>query len=157
MTEPHQTLEDSSRRALLRFGASAVLISAIPVTALAASDQIDQAKLELFGDRPVTPGRVTLKLPAIAENGYSVPIDIAVDSPMTEDDHVKRIVILSPRNPYPLIGSFNLGPRAGLANISTRIRLGGSQTLHVIAEMNDGRLFSGTADTVVTLAACVVL
>ena len=41
--------------------------------------------------------------------------------------------------------------------VSTRIRLGGTQTVQAVAEFSDGSLWSGSAKTVVTLAACVVL
>ena len=42
-------------------------------------------------DRTITPGRVKLKLPALAENGNSVRLTVSVDSPMTEADHVRFI------------------------------------------------------------------
>ncbi len=102
-------------------------------------------------------GRVNFSLPPIAENGYSVSLDVEVESPMTEEDHVRRIMILSERNPVPTLAQFHLGPRAGIAKVSTKIRLAGTQTVLAIAEMSDGSLWSGTAATVVTLAACVVM
>jgi sulfur-oxidizing protein SoxY len=48
-----------------------------------------------------------------------------------------------------------LGPRAGRATLSTRIKLKDSQQLIAIAETSDGSFWSGTADVIVTLAACV--
>ena len=48
-----------------------------------------------------------------------------------------------------------LGPRAGRAEFSTRIRLADSQTVTAIAELSDGTFWSGTADVIVTLAACI--
>jgi hypothetical protein len=44
---------------------------------------------------------MTLELPEIAENGNTVPFTIAVDSPMTEKDHVKAIHIIATSNPQP--------------------------------------------------------
>tara|TARA_R110000737_G_scaffold243179_2_gene254319 strand:+ start:1665 stop:2141 length:477 start_codon:yes stop_codon:yes gene_type:complete len=146
-----------SRRALIRLGAGSVLIAVTPLPAFATPDQVKAAQLELFGNRIIREGRVTLKLPAIAENGYSVPFSVEVDSPMTEDDHVRQIAVFSPRNPIADVARFQLGPRAGRAAVATRIRLGGTQAVQAVAEMNDGSLWSGSAQTVVTLAACVVL
>ncbi len=146
-----------NRRTLLSAGAGAILVSAIPGRAAAASEDMLAAQRELFGDRQIREGRVALKLPPIAENGFSVPLTVDVESPMTDADHVTRIAVFSPRNPLPDVARFTLGPRAGRAGVSTRIRLGGTQAILAIAEMNDGTLWSGSAETVVTLAACVVL
>jgi len=145
------------RRKLLTSIGGTILITATPLSARAAPADLDQARRDRFGDRPVQEGRVSISLPPIAENGYSVPFTVGVDSPMTEDDYVKRIVILSPRNPLPMIGEFHLTPEMGKAEISTRIRMSGTQAIQAIAEMNDGSLWSGSKETVVTLAACVIL
>ncbi len=154
---PTERTNKLSRRALLAAGSGAVTIAMWPLKSFAAQQDMDAARQELFGDRPVKEGRVTLKMPPIAENGNSVPLSVEVDSPMTEADHVRRIVILSPRNPLPLIAEFEFSPRSGRAAAATRIRLGGTQRIIAIAEMNDGTLWSGGVETMVTLAACVVL
>jgi sulfur-oxidizing protein SoxY len=39
--------------------------------------------------------------------------------------------------------------------LSTRIRLSDTQTVVAIAEMSDGSFWSGSAEVVVTLAACM--
>lgn len=145
------------RRTLLSAGTGAVFVSLISGHANAAPEDVLAAQRKLFGDRPIREGRVSLKLPPIAENGFSVPLTVNVESPMTDADHVTRIAVFSPRNPLPNVAQFTLGPRAGLASVSTRIRLGGTQAILAVAEMNDGTLWSGSAETVVTLAACVVL
>lgn len=145
------------RRTLLAMGAGSVLISVVPGVAYAEEADMQAAIAETFGARDIVDGPVTLKLPPISENGYSVPLSVSVDSPMTRDDYVKQIAIFSPRNPRPQIANFYLGPLSGKAEVRTRIRLSASQTLVAIAEMNDGKLVRGTAETVVTLAACVVL
>ncbi len=148
---------DLNRRDLLAFGAGTVLIAASPLRAHADQADFERAREELFGSRPVTEGRVSIKLPPIAENGYSVPLSVDVDSPMTEQDYVKRVAILSPRNPLPLISQFHFTPSSGRARVDARIRMSGTQSIQAIAEMNDGSLWSGSQETVVTLAACIVL
>ena len=145
------------RRQFLAGGGGAILISSLPTLSHADEADLIRARTELFGDRSIQEGRVIVTLPPIAENGHSVPITVEVDSPMTEDNYVKQIVILSPRNPLPLIGKFQLTPHSGKALVSTRIRMSGTQAIQAVAEMNDGSLWSGSMETVVTLAACVVL
>ena len=93
----------------------------------------------------------------LSENGNSVNLSVEVDSPMTEDDHVTSIQVFSPENPLPDVLKVYLGPRAGRARVTTRMRMADSQTVTAIAEMNDGSLWSGTGKTIVTIAACVDL
>lgn len=146
-----------SRRHILSASAGAVFVVATPLRSFAAQADLEQARRDLFGNRPVTEGRVLLQLPPIAENGYSVPLKVEIDSPMTESDYVKRVAILSPRNPLPLIAQYHFSPRSGRAHIDARIRMSGTQSIQAIAEMSDGTLWSGSQETVVTLAACVIL
>lgn len=146
-----------NRRQLLQSGAVSIAASALPLSAFATEEDVQRAVKEMFGTGEITEGRVTLKLPPIAENGYSVPLNVQVDSPMRADDHVRRIGIFAPRNPIPVLAQFHLSPRSGKAEVATRIRMGGTQKILAVAEMSDGSLWSGSDETVVTLAACVVL
>lgn len=145
-----------TRRALLASAGAGALALALPFPALGEPEDADRAIREMFGEGALNEGRVTVKLPPIAENGNSVPITVSVDSPMSASDHVTRLGIFSPRNPIAEIARFELGPRAGKAEISTRMRMAGTQRVRAVAEMNDGSLWIGSASTVVTLAACVI-
>lgn len=145
------------RRQVLTSVGSAIAITTMPLPAFASQEDLEKARRDLFGDRPIQEGRVTVKLPPIAENGFSVPLTVSVESPMVADDYVKRIAILSPRNPLPNIAQFHFTPQSGKAVVATRIRMSGTQAIQAVAEMNDGALWSGSMETVVTLAACVVL
>ncbi len=108
-----------------------------------------------FGNRPIQPGRVALKLPALAENGNSVRMQVSVESPMTDADHVKTVHVFAEANPLPDIVRFELGPLSGLAQIETRIRVAAEQHITAVAELSDGTLWSGSAHIVVTEAACL--
>ena len=79
---------------------------------------------------------------------------VSVESPMTAENHVKSIHVFNEKNPQPNIGNFHLGPHAGRAQVSTRIRLADSQKVVAIARMSDDTFWSASADIVVTLAAC---
>src|SRR5207253_2152396 len=122
--------------------------------ARATPAEVKDAIRQVAGAAAVRPGRVTLDLPPLVENGNSVPLTVSVDSPMTAEDHVKAIHVFVEKNPQPFVASFHLGPRSGRATVSTRIRLADSQTVAAICEMSDGSFWSGSADSVVTLAAC---
>jgi len=110
---------------------------------------------DAIGEAPVTKGKVKLDLPPIVENGNSVPCTVTVESPMTATDYVKAIHIFNEKNPQPNVISVKLGPRAGRAAFTTRIRLADSQTVTAIAEMSDGSCWSDDIDVIVTLAACI--
>lgn len=154
--KPEQPSTDIDRRAFLVGGMGLAVASFLPLSTKAAPADMQAAVKELFGDRPLQEGGVTITIPPIAENGYSVPLMIDVDSPMTPEDYVKKIAVFSPRNPIPNLVQFTLGPRTGLARVSTRIRLAGTQKILVVAEMSDGTLKSAAAETMVTVAACII-
>jgi sulfur-oxidizing protein SoxY len=109
----------------------------------------------ITGGAPVRPGRVSLDLPALAENGNSVPFTLRVDSPMTAADHVKSVHVFAERNPRPLVAVFHLGPMSGRAVVSTRVRLAGTQRVLAVAALSDGTFWSGQMEVVVTSAACL--
>jgi sulfur-oxidizing protein SoxY len=100
-------------------------------------------------------GKVKLEMPVLADNGNAVPAKITVESPMTEAEHVKLIRLVSEKNPEREMAVFHLGPRAGTAEIATRVRLAGSQRVTAVAEMSDGSSWMDTAEVAVTLSACV--
>lgn len=148
----------TTRRTFLTLAGGAALLGAVPVVSVrpvqGTPAMQDAAIRAVVGDHPVQPGKVTLDVPPLVENGNTVPMKVSVASPMTAADHVVAIYVFNEKNPQPNIGNFYLGPRAGRAQISTRIRLADSQRLTAIAKMSDGSFWSTTADVVVTLAAC---
>jgi sulfur-oxidizing protein SoxY len=107
------------------------------------------------GGKSVLPGKVTLDISPIVDNGNSVPVTVTVNSPMTATDRVSAIAIFNERNPQRDVATFRLGPRAGRANVSTRIRLATSQKLVAVAGLSDGTFWSHSVEVVVALAACI--
>jgi len=102
----------------------------------------------------VMPGRVTLDLPKVADSGFSVPMTVSVQSPMTADDYVKTILVVADNNPQRDVCWFYLGPRAGKAEVGSRIRLNGSQRVVAIAQLSNGTFWSDARDIEVREAAC---
>ena len=131
----------------------ASLVAVEPTAATPA--EMQEAIRKVVGSARVTPGRVKLDLPPLVENGNTVPLAVSVESAMSQADHVKAIHVFNEKNPQPDVVSFHLGPRAGRANVATRIRLADTQTVVAIAELSDGSFWSARASVVVTLAACL--
>ncbi len=146
-----------NRRQTLLGLSGVVAVQLVPTSLFATPEEMQAAIRESFGDAPIQPGRVAMKMPALSENGNSVPLSIDVDSPMTAQDHVSSIQVFTEKNPLPNVAKYYLGPRSGKASIATRIRLADTQIITTIAQMSDGSLWSGTAETIVTLAACIDL
>jgi sulfur-oxidizing protein SoxY len=149
----------SRRQFLLSAGGAAAgigltaLIQVKPARATPA-EMLD-AISKVVGPVRVNTGKVKLDLPPLVENGNAVPLTVSVESPMTEADHVRAIHLFTEKNPQPEVVSFRLGPRAGRASVATRVRLADTQTVVAICELSDGSFWSGSADVVVTLAACL--
>lgn len=150
--------EGSTRRRFLELAGAAAAIGAVPVVtvreAVATPETMAAAIRTVVGTATVQPGKVKLDIPPLVENGNTVPMTVSVASPMTPQEFVKSIHVFNEKNPQPNIGNFFLGPRAGRAQISTRVRLADSQKIIAIARLSDGSFWSATADVVVTLAAC---
>ena len=106
------------------------------------------------GGAPWPQGKVRLEVPLLIENGNAVVLTVTVEGPMTAADHVKAIHVFAPENPLPNVVSVYLGPRAGRARFTTRVRVAASQRLLAIAQLSDGSFWSDNADVVVTLPAC---
>lgn len=142
------------RRDLVAGGAVLALTLVAPRTAR-ARPSLEEAIRAFTGGAPVKAGRVQLEVPPLVENGNAVGLSVKVDSPMSEADHVRRIALFNEKNPQESVAVFHIGPRAGRAEVATRIRLATSQTVAAVAEMSDGSFWSHRADVIVTLAACV--
>jgi sulfur-oxidizing protein SoxY len=144
------------RRQFLMSGVGAGLAAALPAERASASPATLEAAIRaVVGEATLHPGRVTLEVPPLVENGNVVPLTVAAESPMNAADHVKTIHVFNEKNPQPHVMSVALGPRAGKATIATRIKLADAQRVVAVAEMSDGSFWSGEAHVIVTIAACV--
>ena len=154
MREP----KNSTRRQFLASAGSAAVLGTVPIVTLRPAEatpaMMAGAIRDVTGAAVVRTGKVKLDVPPLVENGNTVSMTVSVTSPMTAEDHVRSIHVFLEKNPQPNVGNFVLGPRAGRAQVSTRIRLADSQKVVAIAKLSDGSFWSVTVDVVVTLAAC---
>jgi sulfur-oxidizing protein SoxY len=105
--------------------------------------------------KPIRTGKVKLQVPPLIDNGNTVPLAVTVESPMTAEDHVKAIHVLTEKNPQPYVLSAHLGPRAGRASLSTRARIADTGRVIAIAQLSDGSFWQDSVSVVVTLSACL--
>jgi sulfur-oxidizing protein SoxY len=145
-----------SRRAFLLLGAAAPAYAQLPPNIQQIrKDAFDAAIRKVAGNARIGEGRVKLDIPPLIDNGNAVPLSVLVDSPMTEQDHVQSIHVLTERNPQPYVVSVYLGPRAGRARLSTRARIADTGTVIAIAQLSDGSFWSHSVRVIVTLSACL--
>jgi sulfur-oxidizing protein SoxY len=136
------------------------MVTALPRPALADGPMAFPKRIVDILDQNVGPGDyyfgdLLMELPIIAESGFSVPVTLTVKTKMTEDDHVRRLMIFAPENPEATVADYILGPRAGKAEVSSRIRMAKSQTVYAVALMADGRRWGTSVPLQVTFGACV--
>ncbi len=153
---PFQEALPGRRKVLLMCGrafAASIPMLLLPCLAGASPRDAKKRLAALTNDVAVKKGRVTITLPKITDQGDFVPIKVAVESPMTEFDHVKAIHIVAERNPDPAVASYYLGPANGKAEISTRIRLVKTQVVVAAAVMSDGSIYVGKTHSKISTGA----
>jgi sulfur-oxidizing protein SoxY len=111
----------------------------LPLNASESDDAVELIK-QLTGKIPTESDRLHLAMPRVFPNGYTVPLTLVIDTPMTETDHVRYARVLAPRNPLITVATFHFVPQRSEPRVSTRIRLAQPQDVLAVAEMNDGTL-----------------
>jgi sulfur-oxidizing protein SoxY len=131
-----------TRRELFLAAAAGFASATIISPASASDDAVELAELveRLTGKTPKESGRLHLVMPRTFPNGYTVPLSLDIDSPMTENDHVRYVRVVAPRNPLIEVATFHFVPQRSLPHVSTRIRLAEPQYVLAVAELNDGTL-----------------
>ena len=143
MVEETKTASFTRRTVLTAAAAAgAGFAGGVFVSAVDASDSDDDVAIvkQLIGEIPVESDRVHLVMPKTFPNGYTVPLFLEIDSPMTGADHVRYVRVFAPRNPLIEVARFHFVPSRSEPRVSTRIRLAEPQYVLAVAEMNDGAL-----------------
>lgn len=130
------------RRALRWLGALLLAPLALAVRAARAArpeasfaaEGFERALAALPGQgEPVASEAVRIELPALAEDGSAVALEVRTDLP-----EVRSLSVFGDRNPVPLIARLELGPEV-LPEIGMRIKLAESSHVVVVVESADGR------------------
>lgn len=126
-----------------------------PASAITQSSVLTPLVNQYAAGGAVREGRVKFDVAPLVDNGNSVPLEISVDSPMTQAQHVIGIAIFNEKNPQSDVVQFTLTPLSGRARVATRMRLAVTQQLVAVAKMNDGSCWTHTVDVLVTIASCI--
>jgi sulfur-oxidizing protein SoxY len=144
-----------TRRETLSLAAAAGFAALLAPRMSVADEAAVTAEIKkLYGDKPLGSGKIKLDVPEIAENGLVVPINIDVESPMTDADYVKAVHVFADGNPLPGIVTYRFAPACGKASASTRMRLAQTQNIICVAEMSNGNLHMAKANVKVTIGGC---
>jgi sulfur-oxidizing protein SoxY len=84
---------------------------------------------------------IELDAPVRAEDPALVPLKINSKIKQTDDNYIKKILVLVDKNPFPFVGEFEFSPHSGKADLAMRIRVNTYSYIRAIAEMNDGKLY----------------
>ena len=145
------------RETLHRSAVVAGLLAAtglFPQFALAYNKSAFDAKtmrdaLKVLGDGALVESKdVVIEGPDIAENGAVVPVGAS-----TTLAGAKQILILVEKNPSPLAALFNVNDSIE-SNFKTRVKMGQTSDVYVVAVMADGRALFAKKEIKVTLGGC---
>lgn len=150
-----------SRRRLLAASASGMAVlpiagwlfsrpayAAWPRAAFAARTA-EGALKELFGSTAIEPSdRIRITLPDVAEDGAVVPLTIETDL-----EPVRSIIVVSEKNPVPLVARFEFGDGALADTLATRIKLAESENIIVVVQTPE-RLCSARRYVEVLVGGC---
>ena len=148
-------MKSPSRRTALQATALLSALSSIGLlahtSAFAAADPFTAKSvadaLKALGAEPAASTDIQLQSPDIAENGAVVQVSINSALPKTQEIH-----LLVEKNPFPLVAS-TVVPDGTDAFVQMRAKMGQTTTVWALVKA-DGRWFSASKETKVTLGGC---
>ena len=147
------------RRNFLRFGATALAVSVIPVSTLSAVDfretspktweakSSNEAIKELYGTSDGISGVIKLKAPKLAENGGSVPLNIK------SKIDLESVSVFQDANPRSAVAVFSVLEGA-VVNFDLRIKMRKTSNITVIGKGRDGKLYKTVQEVQVSIGGC---
>jgi sulfur-oxidizing protein SoxY len=118
------------------------------------NEEIARILKDLFGDRPIRKGHLSLDMPVVAEDGRIVPVIIESGLPMTPDNYVKAVHLIVDHNPDPHLAAYHLTPAIGSVAIQTRIKMKRNTWVRAILETSRGDVWAAYAHVNVSLNGC---
>jgi sulfur-oxidizing protein SoxY len=157
-----EALEVIDRRTFLLDGTAALALLALfagvrTARAEAAAPESAEFKVAfeaLIGKAKPADSGLTLDLPDSVENGDYVPVALAVESPMTAQDNVTAVHLLSTANPRAAVATFRFTLLSGKARVTSRMRLARTQDVVAVAELSGGRILVTRRKVDVKVGGC---
>ena len=115
-----------------------------PAVAAEPADPWPELARDIFNGRPLADGAglIAIDMPYRAEDAAIVPVTLRATLPHGDTRTVKAITLVIDQNPAPVAATFQVG--AGVAMISTRVRIDSYTNVHAVAELSDGKLYAST-------------
>lgn len=98
------------------------------------------------------PDGAALELAPLSDTGNAVPVGVRLQAPPRLT--IKSFALYAPDNPVSLLINITLGKPLSSYYFDTRVRLGSSQDIWLVATLSDGSLLGQFAPTVLTSSAC---
>ena len=143
-----------SRRETLSILGVCGVVAAHPMLAQASTEDMSALINEITKGKSAPEADIYFELPEIAENGNQVKVSFEIDSPMTEENHVKNVYILADGNPAPNVAKFSFTPALGSCSATTRMRLSKTQHVYLLAAYNNGKFAITKSKVKVTIGGC---
>jgi len=115
-----------------------------PAVAAEPTDPWSELTRDIFNGRPLADGAglIAIDMPYRAEDAAIVPVTLRTTLPHGDTRTIKAITLVIDQNPAPVAATFQVG--AGVAMISTRVRIDSYTNVHAVAELSDGKLYAST-------------
>jgi sulfur-oxidizing protein SoxY len=126
------------RQSMVLDGALVAYASSITSSVRAESQRVADIIHEFTNGNPPLKGKKVLDLPLTAENGDAVPLRVSVESPIADDDYVRKVLILADGNPEVTVAQLTFTPGSGKAEAELRIRLVDTQSAIALANASKG-------------------
>ncbi|MEO5352688.1 MAG: thiosulfate oxidation carrier protein SoxY [Magnetococcus sp. XQGC-1] len=122
----------------------------------AAAPAVDMDALiaKQMGAGAIAMEKVTLDIPATAENAALVRMPVVVDHPMEANNFIQSIALFIDNNPTPFIAQFDLTPETGKAALEFRSRMAKTSKVRIVAKSNTGKLYGLVKEIQVAAGGC---
>jgi sulfur-oxidizing protein SoxY len=137
---------EMTRRDLFALAAGLAAVGLISLPADASEEAVKAAVEKFAGGMPKS-GGVEIVAPEIAENGNTVPIEVAAAG-------ATSILVLAAGNPNPGVATFHFSKMSAESRGATRIRLAKTQEVVAVAKMADGSTTMSRREVKVTIGGC---
>ncbi len=97
-------------------------------------------------------GGAVLELEPLSDTGNAVPVGVRLQAPSGLT--IKSFALYAPDNPISQLINMSLGTPVSHYSFDTRVRLGASQDIWLVATLSDSSLMGHHAPTVLTSSAC---
>jgi sulfur-oxidizing protein SoxY len=154
-TDQPLTRRNCMGRAIGFFCGTSLTLSLAQSKAWADEQAFQKVLREITSGAPLVEGGIELETPRLADNGHSAALRVYVPSPMSQSNYVQSIYLLSDRNPRPFVARFDFTTNNPKAEISTRVRLNGSQNVYALAHLSSGAWHVSSVPVEVTESACL--